>query len=76
MNNDDVRLYRDDGLGKVFKSIVKRFKKFKLSFLIDGNLKTVDLLDVTFDPNKNPYKPYRNSNPISINKNSNHLQIF
>ena len=50
------------------------FKKCGLSTVADANLKSVDFLDVTFDLDKNLYKPYRklNNSPICINKNSNH----
>ena len=41
---------------------------------VDTNLKTLDFLNVTFDLDKNLYKPYQkpNNSPIYINKNSNH----
>ena len=50
------------------------FKKCKLSIVVDTNLRTVDFLDVTFDLEKNIYKPYRepNNSPIYIKKNSKH----
>ena len=86
MKKEDVGLYRDDGLGifknisrpeieRKKKAIVKVFKKCGLSIVVDTNLKTVDFLDVTFDPDKNIYKSYRkhNNSSIYINKNSNHL---
>ena len=46
----------------------------RLSIVVDTNLKTVNFLDLTFDLDKNIYKPYRkpNNSPIYINKNSNH----
>ena len=85
MNKEDVGLYRDDGLDifrnisrpeieRKKKAIGKVFKKCGLSILVDRNLKTVDFLDMTFDLDKNIYKPYRkpNNSPIYINKNSNH----
>ena len=85
MNKEDIGLYRDDRFGifknisgpeieRKKKAIVKVFKKCGLSIVVDTNLKTVDFLDVTFDPDKNIYKPYRkpNNSPIYINKNSNH----
>ena len=45
-----------------------------MSITIQCNLKTVDLLDVTFDVDKNVYKPFRKeiNKPIYINKHSNH----
>ena len=85
MNKEDVGLYRYDGLGifrniarpeieRKKKGIVKVFKKCGLSIVVDTNLKTVDFLDVTFDLDKNIYKPYRkpNNSSIYINKNSNY----
>ena len=85
MNKKDVVLYRDDAIGifknisrleieRKKKAIVKVFKKWGLSILVDTNLKTVDFLDVTYDLDKNIYKPYQkpSNSPIYINKNSNH----
>ena len=82
---DDVGLYRDDELSifkniskpeieRKKKSVVKVFKKYGLSIVVDTNLKTVNFLDVTFDLDNNIYKPFRkpNNSPIYINKNSNH----
>ena len=45
-----------------------------LSITIQCNLKTVDLLDVTFDVDKNVYKPFRKeiNKAIYINKHSKH----
>ena len=56
------------------KGIIKVFKKCRLSIVVDTNLKTVDILGVTFDLDKNTYKAYRkpNDSPIYINKNLNH----
>ena len=85
MNKEDVGFYRDDGLG-IFKNITrpetewknkatfKMFKKRGLLIVVNTNLKTVDFINVTFDIDKNIYKPYRklNNSPIYINKNSNH----
>ena len=85
MNKEDVVLYRNDAIGifknisrleieRKKKAIVKVFKKWGLSILVDANLKTVDFLDVTFDLDKNIYKPYQkpSNSPIYINKNLNH----
>ena len=63
MNKEDIGLYRDDRFGifknisgreieRKKKAIVKVFKKCGLSIVVDTNLKTVDFLDVTFDPDK------------------------
>ena len=85
ISEDNVGLYRDDGLG-VFqniskteierkkKALIKVFKVCGLSITIQCNLRTVDFLDVTFDLENNTYKPFRkeNNKPIYINKHSNH----
>ena len=66
---DDVGLYRDDELSifkniskpeieRKKKSVVKVFKKYGLSIVVDTNLKTVNFLDVTFDLDNNIYKPF------------------
>ena len=52
---------------KVVK-IVNVFKTCGFSIVVNTNLKTVNFLDMTFDLDKNIYKPYL----IYINKNSNH----
>ena len=89
MNKKDVVLYYDDAIGifknisrleieRKKKAIVKVFKKCGLSILVDTNLKTVDFLDVTFDLDKNIYKPYKRpviAPSISI-KTRTILQIF
>ena len=85
MSKGDVGLYRDDGLGifrnisrleieRKKKAIVQVFEKWGLSVVVDTNLKTGDFLDLTFDLDKNIYKPYHkpNNSPIYINKNSNY----
>ena len=87
-NKEDIGLYRDDGLG-IFQNIpkteIERKKKevdkvFKdcglsgLSITIKCKLKSVDILDVTFDLANYIYKPYRkpNNKLQYINKQSNH----
>ena len=57
------------------KLTVQTFKQCRLAITIECNLKTVNLLDITFDLQNNVYKPYRKANdkPTSINKSSNHL---
>ena len=85
INKEDVGLYCDDGLGifrnisrpeivRKKKAIIKVFKKCGLSIVVDTNLKAVDFLDVTFDLDRDIYKPYQkpNDSPIYINKKSNH----
>ena len=50
------------------------FKDCGSSITIECNLKSVNLLDITFDLVNNTYKPYRklNNEPQYINKQSNH----
>ena len=89
INKEDVGLHRDDGLAvsknisrpeieRKKKAIVKVFKKWRLSIVVDTNLKTVDFLDMTLSLDKNIYKLYRKpiNSPIYINKNSNHPPVI
>ena len=82
---NDLGLYRDDGLGifsgiskpmleRKKKPILKTSKQCGLAITIECNLKTVNFLDITFDLENYVYKPYRRANykPTYINKNSNH----
>ena len=85
VNTESVGLYQDDGL-RVFpnifktgieikkKQIVKIFKEYGLSITIRCKLKSMDLLDVTFDLHNSLHKRYRkpNNKPTYINKQSNH----
>ena len=57
------------------KAIVKVFKKCRISIKADTNLKTVNFVNVTFDHDKNIYKPYQKLDN-SPNKNSNHSTPF
>ena len=63
INKEKVGLYREDGLGTFKnisrpqikgkkKAIVKMFKKWELSIVVDTNLKTADFLTMTFDLDK------------------------
>ena len=83
--NDNIGLYRDDGLAafknvgaRTSNSIGKRFAKclkdLGLSITIQTNQKIVNYLDVTFDLNNGSYKPYRkpDNTPLYINVQSNH----
>ena len=83
--NDNIGLYRDDGLAafknvgaRTSNSIGKRFalclKDLGLSITIQTNQKIVNYLDVTFDLNNGSYKPYRkpDNTPLYINVQSNH----
>ena len=85
INQDDVGLYRDDGLiivknanGLILDSLRKRiirvFKNEGLKITIEANLTTTDFLDVTLDLNSGKYSPYRkpNDKPIYVNIKSNH----
>lgn len=46
-----------------------------LDYQLDRNLKTVDFLDMTFDLEKNLFKPFQKlfNSTIYFNKNLNHL---
>ena len=82
---NDVGLYRDDGLG-IFRNlsrhnierkkneIIKIFKSFRLSITLTTNVTSGNHLDVNFDSTKYIYKPYRkpNDEPVYINRHSNH----
>ena len=85
MRNELVGLYRDDGLGimkkmsgpeieRKRKQIIKIFKDCGLNITIKTNLTSVDFLDIRLNLRDNTYQPYRkpNSEPIYINKSSNH----
>ena len=84
-NQNDVGLYRDDGLGilrslsgpqieRVRKEIIKTFKEFGLSITAKTNLEVVQFLNIELDLINNTYIPYKkpNDNPMYINVNSNH----
>ena len=77
-------LYRGDGLG-IMKQMseleiewkrkqIKIFKDCGLNITIKTNLTSVDFLDIRLNLRDNTYQPYRkpNSEPIYINKSSNH----
>ena len=85
MRNELVGLYRDDGLGimkkmsgpeieQKRKQIIKIFKDCGLNITIKTNLTSVDFHDIRLNLKDNTYQPYRkpNSEPIYINKSSNH----
>ena len=84
-NQNDVGLYRDDGLGilrnisgpqieKVRKEIIKIFKEWGSPIATKTNLKVVQFLDIKLDLLNNTYRPYKkpNNNPMYINLNSDH----
>ena len=84
-NQNDVGLYRDDGLvilrnlsvpqiETVGKEIIKMFKECGLSITTKTNLKDVQFLDIELDLINIAYRPYKkpNDNTMYINVNSNH----
>ena len=48
------------------KNVVKTFKDCGLNIKIDGNLHTVNYLDVTFDLQKDTYLSYRKPDNPSV----------
>ena len=82
----DFGLYRDDGAGahnsmskpqleRLEKKLHKTFEELGLKITCDTKCKNVmNMLDVTFNMQKNTYAPYRkpNDNPVYIHKDSNH----
>ena len=80
-----IGLYRNDGLAilknksvrltdKTRKELHKIFEEFGLKIRAEGNLRSVNILDVTFDLNNGKYMPFRkpNNDPLYINRHSNH----
>ena len=63
---------------QVKKNIQKIFKEVGLDIIIQGNMKIVNYLDVTFDLNDETYKPYKkpNNKIKCIHNNSNHPPIL
>ena len=59
---------------KTRKELHKIFEEFGLKITAEGNLRTVNFLDVTFDLSNGKYKPFRkpNDDPLYINRLSNH----
>ena len=85
VNQNNLGLYRDDGLGimkrvgrpeieRRKKKIVQLFKVYQLNITIQTNLQTVNFLDVQLDLKSNIFKPYLkpNNEPVYINVKSNH----
>ena len=85
MRKENIGFYRDDGLGilqnisgpeieQKKKRIIQNFKGCRHNIAFKTNLKTVDFCDVRFDLINNTYQPYGtlNSEPVYINKYSNH----
>ena len=85
LGNENVGLYRDDGLaamkstsdpilGKMRKNIIVLFKEEGLTITIDTNLIETDFLDVTFNLATGKFFPFRKPNnlPLYINAKSKH----
>ena len=83
--NNDVGLYRDDGLAilrnhtpsqaeRVAKRLNAEFKKHGLKITVEHGMKTVNFLDVTLNLPDSSYKPYAKPNNIThyVNRKSNH----
>ena len=82
---NNVGLYRDDGLGifrnllrhnneRKKKEIIKIFNSFGLSITVTTNVTSANCLDVNFHLTKDICRPYRkpNDEPVNINRHSNH----
>ena len=85
MRNELVGLYRDDGLGimkkmsrpeieRKRKQKIKIFKDCGLNITIQTNLTSADFLNIRLNFRDNTNQPHKkpNSEPIYINKSSNH----
>ena len=85
MRNEFFELYGDNGLGIMKKmlepeierkreQIINIFKDCSLNITIKTNLTSLDLLDICLNLRDSTYQTYRkpNSEPIYINKCSNH----
>ena len=83
--NNDIGLYRDDGLAafrnmgprtaeKIKNQFEDCFKEFELRITIQSNLKIINYLDVSFDLKSGIYYPYRKPDnpPQYIHAKSNH----
>ena len=83
--NNNIGLYRDDGLAliegnsprladKARKDLSSAFQELGLKITAEVNYKTVNFLDVTLNLTSKLYKPYRkpNNEPLYIHKESNH----
>ena len=81
-------IYRDDVLAttsatarqqeKMKQKIVSVFAEYSLGITISINLKTVNFLDVTFDLEKEIFKPYRKpgDRPLYVHSQSNHPPLI
>ena len=83
--NNDVGLYRDDGLAvlrnhtpseaeRVAKNLITEMKKYGLKITVDHSMKSVNFLDTTLNLQENSYKPYIKPNNTThyVNIKSNH----
>ena len=83
--NENIGLYRDDGLAliqstsgrladKARKDLCAQFLQFGLRITAEVNHQLVNFLDVTFNLKDGSYSPYRkpDNNPLYIDKRSNH----
>ena len=83
--NENIGLYRDDGLAiiknksarladKTRKELHKIFEQFGLKITAEANLHVANFLGVTFDLTSGKHRPYRkpNDDPLYIHKHSNH----
>ena len=84
-DKNSVGLYRDDGLSvfknksgtqleRIKKNLQKTFKDFGFEILAKSNLRIVNYLDVTLNPNNGSFKPYHKPDAFIqySNKESNH----
>ena len=73
---ENIGLYRDDGLAivnkpaqiaeRIKKKLCEKFKEFDLQITATANSTVTDFLDVTFDLNRQQYRPIQ-SQEIRIN---------
>ena len=82
--DEDLGLYRDDGLGvteksgpgsaRIEKTLHRIFKSMDLKITTEVNVKKVNFLDVILDLNSGRRAPFRKplDNPIYVNANSSH----
>ena len=81
----DIGLYRDDGLGVMRrigkpeierrkKEIIQIFKQYNLSITVSSGMTSVDYLDLEFDLKRKIFSPYKkpNSDLLYVHKDSNH----
>ena len=81
---EDVGLYRDDGLAvvelpgpgieRLRKKIIQLFASHGLKISTEVNINTTDFLDVLLDLQTGLHRPYKKttSNPLYVHKDSNH----